>query len=471
MSQTRNAQAIGVLALGRPTFDVPFAEAVAAQAFAALDAAGIKTVGPRGLLFDAAAAKAALADVQAAGARKILLLQVTFTDASMTVEVAHAVTAPLALWAFPEPRAGGRLRLNSFCGLNLALHALGRAGKQATYLYSAPDAANIASGLVALLSGAPRTPPGAADHAPPSTAEVARAEKVVKALNGMHIGLVGERPAGFDTCRFEDRAIADLAGVGVLRIGLDDVFARAKSANPARVAASRQRVAQLAGIDEVDQPQLDRSLRVYEAFQDIATAKGCDALAVRCWPEMFTEYGCAACGPMGLLNGAKLPAACEADVYGALTQRLLQDLAGEPAWLVDIVDMDAASDTGVLWHCGSAPLSMCDPQYKAEAQIHSNRKMPLLAQFPLKPGRITLARITQARNETRMIVGGGEVLRAPISFTGTSAVVRFDGGTEAAMRGLLDHALEHHLAIVYGDHRGAVRAAGRHLGLDVVALA
>ncbi len=127
--------------------------------------------------------------------------------------------------------------------------------------------------------------------------------------------------------------------------------------------------------------------------------------------------------------------------------------------------MDAATDTGVLWHCGSAPLSMCDPQFKPEAQIHSNRHMPLLYQFPLKPGRITIARISQARNQTKMIVGGGEVVRAPISFTGTSAVVRFDGGTERAMRGLLDHALEHHVAIVYGDHAGAVTAAGPRMGL------
>jgi L-fucose isomerase-like protein len=96
--------------------------------------------------------------------------------------------------------------------------------------------------------------------------------------------------------------------------------------------------------------------------------------------------------------------------------------------------------------------------------------MPLLAEFPLKPGRITIARLCDARNNTRMIVAGGEVVRAPMSFTGTSAVVRIDGGTDAAMRGLLDHALEHHVAIVYGDHRGAVRAIGRQLGLDVVEL-
>lgn len=467
------AETVGVLALARSTFDVPFAEAMAANAFAAIDGAGIATVGTRALLFDTPAAEAALADIKAAGATRLLLLQVTFTDAAMTVELSKAFEMPLAIWAFPEPRLGGRLRLNSFCGLNLALHALGRAGKNATYLYSAPDSQDVQAAVRDLLGTGPAARSGGSITRPwsePSPAEITRAEAKVNALNGMHIGLVGQHPAGFDTCRFEDNAIAGLAGVGVLRIGLDDVFARAKSARAEEVAAARIQVAGLDGIDAVDQPQLDRSLRVYRALDDLRTEKGCDALAVRCWPEMFTEYGCAACGPMGMLNGRSIPAACEADVYGALTQRLLQDIAGEPAWLVDIVDMDAKTDTGVLWHCGSAPLSMRDPEDRPMAQIHSNRKMPLLAEFALKPGRITIARISQARNETRMIIGGGEVIRAPKSFTGTSAVVRFDGGTERTMHALLGMALEHHVAIVYGDHRASMAAAGRELGIDVEGL-
>lgn len=464
--------ALGVIALARSTFDVPYAEEMAAKAFAVLDRAGIATAGPRSLLFDADAVRAAAADLKRAGVDRLLVLQVTFTDATTAVELAGLTVKPLAIWAFPEPRTGGRLRLNSFCGLNLALHALGRAGKQATYLYSAPDAPGIVAAVKALLS-APSIKAGASRAADkPDARETAIAQAAVAKLRDTSIGLVGEHPAGFDTCRFDDAAIASLAGVTVKRIGLAEVFSRAKAADATRVGGLVDAMtAMLTGTGGVDQEQLNKSMRVYTALEGLAKDHACSSLAVRCWPEMFTEYGCAACGPMGMLNGQKIPAACEADVYGALTARLLQEIAGEPSWLVDIVDMDAADNTGVLWHCGSAPLSMCDPVFTPEAQIHTNRKMPLLAQFPLKPGRITIARISQSRNATKMIVGGGEVVRAPMSYTGTSAVVRFDGGTEAAMHGLLDGALEHHVAIVYGEHRGAVRAAGAKMGVPVVELA
>ena len=158
-------------------------------------------------------------------------------------------------------------------------------------------------------------------------------------------------------------------------------------------------------------------------------------------------------------------------MYGTVTSLLLQEIAGEPAWLVDVVDMDSASDTGVIWHCGSAPLGMADPATPPRAQIHSNRRMPLLAEFTLKPGRITVARISQAQNEPKMILGGAEVVSAPMSFTGTSAVIRFDRPAGEVAAAMMEERLEHHVAIAYGEHRPALRAAAARLGLAVVELA
>ncbi len=186
---------------------------------------------------------------------------------------------------------------------------------------------------------------------------------------------------------------------------------------------------------------------------------------------MFTEYGCAVCGPMGLMTEARTPCACEADVYGALTGLILQEAAGAPSWLVDIVDMDAASDTGVLWHCGSAPLSMADDGFKPRAQIHSNRRMPLLQEFTLKPGRVTICRVSQAKGGATMILAGGEMVAAPMSFTGTSGVVRFDRNAGDVMEAMLEFGLEHHVALAYGEHRGALRALAAEMDIPVVELA
>ncbi len=463
---------IGVLPLARPTFDVPFAEENAAKAFAALDRTGHTILGSRALLFDAAAAEAAMLALQDEALDVLLLLQVTFTDASMTVRIAEAATVPLAIWGFPEPRTGGRLRLNSFCGVNLAAHALGRAGRAFSWLYAVPDAEGLAGNLEALFQGRGVSGGLRPAAAAPTDADRSLAVSVLTRLKGQRIGLIGDHPAGFDTCRFDEDGLRQLAGVEVGRIALPDLFARARAVPADQIAATREAVGhRIVGLGDVDQLQLDRSLTVFHALEGLAQDERFAAVAVRCWPEMFTDYGCAACGPMGLMNQAKVPCACEADVYGSLTALALQELAGEPSFLVDIVDMDRESDTGVLWHCGLAPLSMADPTTPPQAQIHSNRRMPLLQEFALKPGRVTVARISQARNAPKLVVAGGEMIRSPKSFTGTSGVIRFDRQAEEVAAAMMDLALEHHVAIVYGDVRGPLRALGQAMGLDIVELA
>jgi L-fucose isomerase-like protein len=463
---------IGVLPLARPTFDVPFAEETSQRAFAALDASGHTILGTRDLLFDAAAAEAALGALAGETLDLLLLLQVTFTDASMTVRIAENTRAPLAIWAFPESRTGGRLRLNSFCGLNLAAHALGRANKTFAWLYAAPDAPNVRESLLQLLAARSPAAPSEIPNPAPSDADRALAEKVLGRLRGRRIGLVGEHPAGFDTCRYDEGELKRLTGIEVGKVELPALFERARAVPAGQVAATKADVAQkISGLEEMDQPQLNKSLSIFHALDGLAKERGFSGMAVRCWPEMFTDYGCAACGPMGLMNQAKVPCACEADMYGTLTALALQELAGEPSFLVDIVDMDAESDTGVLWHCGLAPMSMADPATPPAATIHSNRRMPLLQEFALKPGRVTVARISQAKNETKLIVAGGEMISAPKSFSGTSGVIRFDRPAGEVASAMMEMALEHHVAIVYGDVRGPLRALGRAMDLPVVELA
>jgi hypothetical protein len=191
---------VATLALARPTFDVPYAEAVAADAFASLDRLGLNLVGPRHLLMDAAAVEAALGEVAGAGPLDlILLLQVTFTDAGAAVLAAgRADPAPVALWAFPEPRTGGRLRLNSLCGINLAAHALGLAGRRCHHLHLPADDPAVGDRLRSILGGAAHPAMSAsAAEAEPGVADMAAAEAALAAIRGSRLGRIGEHPQAF----------------------------------------------------------------------------------------------------------------------------------------------------------------------------------------------------------------------------------------------------------------------------------
>ncbi len=436
--------------IARPTFDTVLAAQVTAQMAATLTAAGCELVGPADLVMDATAVQAAADSLAGQPLDLLLLFQASFADSSVAAGLAQAVDAPTLLWALPEERTGGRLRLNSFCGINLAGHALKRAGIKYDYVYALPD---DAAGLRKLLV-------------------LARAGRVKRLLKTTRIGRVGEHPTGFEPCGFDSDALARRLGVEIVQRELTGVFAQVRELAPTDIAPVLEEIkGKVAGLDALDQKALHGSLGVYLTLNHLVKQENFQGLAVRCWPEFFLELGCAACGAMSMLSDAGTPCSCEADVNGTVTQVILQGLSGDVAFGTDVVGFDVERDEAVVWHCGLAPLGMADPAAEPRGTIHSNRKLPLLMEFPLKPGRVTIARLTQAGDGAyRLVVGGGEMLRAPMSFSGTSGVLRFDRPAADVLDTIMAEGLDHHISLTYGDYVDELLALAEMLELPVLRL-
>jgi L-fucose isomerase-like protein len=282
---------------------------------------------------------------------------------------------------------------------------------------------------------------------------------------------VGENPEGLDSCRFDAEALTQALGVDVVQVDLADIFASAKAADVGQVDVLEQNLsARLDGLQALDRDAVRGTLSSYLALRQTAEQQDLAGLAVRCWPEFFTSLGCAACGAMSLLSNQGIPCSCEADVNGTITQLILQWISGEPAFGTDIVSFDMEGDNAVVWHCGLAPLDMADPNVRPRATIHSNRQLPLLMEFALKPGRVTVARLSEATGGYRLVVGGGEMLRKPMSFSGTSGCLRFDRPASNVLDTLMTEGLEHHISLTYGDHIQTLLALAEMLGLQVLRL-
>lgn len=440
---------LGFVPLARTTFDIALAEAVVEQVRAQLTQAGLSLTGPEGLITSIEETQVVAQSLAGQPLDLLLVLQATFADSSMILELARQVEAPLLLWAIPEASTGGRLRLNSLCGINLAGHGLTRAGYRYETLYAAPDEPAALAHLQAM----------------------AQAGQVRRRLGQVRLGRVGEPPAGFDTCRYDPERLRQQFGVEVAPVSLTGVFDQVRETKPEPVEAVAQALGQkLPNLAELDQAAVRGTLSAYTTLREVAAQEGLDGLAVRCWPEFFTELGCAACGAMSMLSDEGTPCSCEADVHGTLTQLILQWLSGEPAFGSDLVSIDAERDAVVLWHCGLAPLSMADPAYVPQGAIHSNRRLPLLMEFPLKPGVVTVARLSEATGEYRLVVGKGEMLPAPPSFSGTSGVLRFERPARAVLETILSEGLEHHFSLTYGNHIPALLALAKLCKLPVLRL-
>ncbi|NNC79339.1 MAG: hypothetical protein HKN94_04215 [Acidimicrobiales bacterium] len=459
---------IGILPLGRPTFDIPFAEEKLAAMLEAMGRTEHEIVGPSSILVDESATREASEALMREGIDELVILQVTFTDATMAVAAAERFDCPISIWAVPEPRGGGRLRLNAFCGLNLASHALSLREYSFSWLYADPGG-DVDDELDSLLGGGRLA--GRRDPEVTSAAFSAEGRRVAEALRGRRIARVGAHPPGFDTCAYAADQLLELADIRVDELELGRLFGAANATTTEVLSRTRSRAEEtLEGLSDLDQGQLDNSLRLKAGLDQLRVEGEYDAFAIRCWPETFTEHGGAACGPVSMMVQDKVPCACEADVYGAVTQLLLQEAADAPVFLTDLVDVDTADNTFVVWHCGQAPVEMCDPDTVPTATVHSNRKMPLLYQFALKPGPVTFLRVSQSFNEPKMVLGFGEVLKRPLAFEGTSGVIRFEREASAVLDDIISSGLEHHMAIAYGDHREVLRSAAAEMKLPVLEL-
>ena len=457
---------IGYLALARETFDVDFAESKFSEAKNLLKSITSEALGFNQLITNDDIAKKALDFFGNNECDKIFLFQTTFTDAKFILNFAQDVKKPICIVSFPEPRTGGRLRLNSICGLNLGMHSLIKNNISPEFIIMEEDSkANKLSFSQFIESN---------NNSVKTLWKKATTDRnqsnFTDTVDRQKIGVIGTRPEGFYTCDYDSVEVKDKLNVSLIDIDLDDLFEESRNVNDSTIAATKKRIASyLEGTQELEQDEFDKSISIYHGLDSLKEKHNLDAFAIRCWPETFTEYGCASCGPMAMMNEKKVSCACEADVLGGISCNILNQINDRPSLLVDIVDVDKADNSLVFWHCGLAPISMAK-EGTAKSGIHSNRKKPLLHDFSLKAGEITIFRVSKARNKLQFFVLKGTVIDRPNSFSGTSGVISLGPDSAHKAEQMFKGGLEHHVAFTYGDVSDQLVRLGNQMDIPTYTL-
>ena len=440
---------IALIPIARTTFDVPYALEIFQRTQTALLLAGFGLSGPSELVTDSSKVKEIIQQMNTAHYDLIILLYCSFADSDLAKQIVTDTAGPVLLWAVPEVPGGGRLRLNSLCGINLTGHSLHRLGHTYDYLYAVPEESAAIEKIKVL----------------------ANAGYTIRTLKGTKIGKFGHHPNGFDSCISNQTGLENIFGLEVVQIELDTLFNRVRKISDNSIDHLREDLhKRLDGLGDLDQVSLNGTLKTYQVMQEFSQEEDLKGLAVRCWPEFFTELGCAACGAMSLMSDQRIPCSCEADLNGTVTQLILQTLSGEPAFGSDLVHMNFVEDTAVFWHCGLGPLSMADPKVKPRGIVHTNRKLPLLMEFSLKPGEITLARLSEASQDFQLVIGNATMLASEKQFSGTSGLVRFDNSSRKVLDTIMTNGLEHHLSLTYGNYSAELATIARYLRIPTLEL-
>ncbi|MBX3083847.1 MAG: hypothetical protein KF716_19590 [Anaerolineae bacterium] len=441
--------AIGFIALARPTFDVALANQLREQGWLTLTNAGFQLVGPDELVMTIEGVEHTLRLMSIVRPEVLVVMQASFTDASLLLNLVEMARLPVLLWAVPEAPSGGRLRLNSFGGLNLAAHSLKRLGAYYEVVYALPTASTVVEKV--------RT--------------MSKVAAVCRQLYGTRVGRIGDNAAGYTNALVNYEALQIHLGISIEQIELGEVFHEARAADPKLVGLlTEQMQRDLVGLEGVDQRAVFGTLSLYAALRKLVDRYAVAGLAVRTAPEVFTELACTADGALALLNNEFIPCNADVDVNNVITQLVLQWISDKPATSVEMVQFDHQQGAILLWHAGHAPLSMADPLMQPRASVHPQRQLPLLMEFALKPGRVTLARLSETTGSFRLVISTGEMLQMPMETIGTVGMLRPDSGCEAVMNTVLSEGIEPQFALTYGDHAERLLTMASMLGLATLRL-
>ena len=450
---------IGCFSLARETFDIEFAKKKLVKTKKIIKNLNKNINFFDDLITDEKIGKSAIKHFENIKCSKFIVIQSTFTDAKFISSFVKKFKKPIFFISFKEKRSGGRLRLNSLCGVNLGLHALIKNKFYSNFIIYSNNDKSFCREILKFIKKNNNFTKN--NYLKKINLKIIN-EKMIQ-YKQPKLGLIGVRPEGFDTCDFNNEELKSKFNAKIEKIKLQSLFNISSKVDKKTINLTKKNISKnLKNINQVNQKELNKSISLFHGLETIQQTKNINAFAVRCWPEMFTEYGCASCGPMAMMNENKISSACEADVLGSLTCNILNQLNNKPALLVDIVDVDEKDGTAVFWHCGLAPISMANKNTPS-ATVHSNRRKPLLHNFAFKSGEITIFRVSKSENKLKFIVLNGKILKRKNSFSGTSGVISLGKNTYKKIKNLFLSGLEHHVAFTYGDVVEDIKSLGKEL--------
>lgn len=431
--------------IGRKTFDLEVGETHRAQASEYLNEVSDGVIEPEKIITSPEELEEFLSHVDAENVKLVIYQSVTFADGEFIQLVVNKVKAPVVVWSVREPSVGGRLRLNSLTGGNSTSHFLRSADHTYSFVFGNSDEAQVREKIENQLS----------------------VVKVIGKLSNLKIGVVGEHPPGFFFSDTNTELLKEEIGPRVVDVDLYEAFEESaklpKEQWGKMVERAEQQVIGLRKNDET----VKRFAQFTTYIDEKIKRENITGLAVRCWPDFFNELGAAACSTLSQFTEDGIVSSCESDIHGSISMFILRELTnGEAPYLGDLVHINEASNSAVFWHCGAGAYSLANPTTGAQMGVHPNRKIGFTLEFGLKPGLVTLFRLSYTEKDGyRLLILRGNALDTPQRFNGTSVEVALETDISRTLYSLMEEGFEPHYALVYGDVVNKLIELGRHMNI------
>ena len=433
--------------VGVPTFHLESAQDAFERSVKLLRAVDENVVVPEEMLLSIDKLRAYMQGLQP---DLIVFQNLTFANAAYMSEVLRRFDCPVLLWTLREPVIdGGRLRLNSLTGAYSAANTLRAFDyRPFSYVFGAPEEEETMAAVKASVAAA----------------------RVKKAMRSLKMAAVGHTPQGFGFGRALDSELMSVFGVELEAVEARELIDEAKKLADAELDSAVSDTEKMtAGLDRTPEKNVRDHARLLEAYRSYVKTHGIGALASRCWPDFFTSFGTPVCTVLSMLNDEGVAAACEADIYGALSMWIGMQLSGEPVFFGDPVSLDDWENSITFWHCGAAACSLARHDTGAAVGVHPNRKIGPAMDFGCEAfPEATVFRVGREPDGSfRFFIAEGAALDKPKQFIGTSIVVRTDSDSRRVVEQSVLDGFEPHFVVIKGRHGRTLRTLAEMFGFEV----
>jgi len=320
--------------------------------------------------------------------------------------------------------------------------------------------------------------------------------KVLLGLSSLKIIAFGPRPYDFLACNAPIKPLYDL-GVEIQENSELDLFATFNEhKNDPRIDGVVKEMQEELGIGNKHPGVLPRlaqfELSLLDWIEKNAGACNYVALADKCWPAFQTQFGFVPCYVNSRLATRGIPVACEADIYGALSEYILTAATGCPPSILDInntipkrmydankKELEGYKHTDLFmgFHCGNTPAChMKNPELRH--QLIMKRLLEpdgepeitrgtLEGQF--KASKATIFRLQSTADGTlKTYIAQGEVKDIDPESFGSIGVIAIPEMARFYRNVLIEDNYPHHTAIAF-EHVGKVlHSVVRILGISKI---
>lgn len=299
--------------------------------------------------------------------------------------------------------------------------------------------------------------------------------RVVKGLKHLRVGVLGARPAAFNTVRFSEKLL-EHAGITVETLDLSEVFGRIQrlSDDDQKVKAKLQSIEGYVSTKGIPPASLLKMGKFGVVVDDWMAANELAGTSVQCWTAMEEFFGVVPCTLMSMMSNNLLPSACETDMVGMIGMYALQLASHSPSAIVDWNNNYGDDpDKCVIFHCSNLPkhffedFRMDFQEIIAGSVGKENTFGTVVGQ--LKAGPITFCRVStdDLKGGMRAYVGEGEMTSdRPKSFGGYG-VLKVPG-LQNLLNFVCKNGYEHHVAVNRSQYAAAIaEALGNYKGWEV----